>query len=149
MFNEAYSSLIDLSYDKIKHVKLRTKVDISYPSNVCSATKTTLNVRKRFPKPHRRLYELLYSDLCKMPVRSIDGFKYYAPFLYDPSRFCRIVILQKKSNIYRGFAELLEDGSVAISTVRTDHGSEYLSQTFRPIYILNVLHEEFWSFTTL
>ena len=76
-----HSALGHLSYDKIKHLKLHTNVKTNYPCDICNATKTTRNVpRRKFKKPHRHLYELIHTDVCEMPVRSVDGFKYFTVF---------------------------------------------------------------------
>lgn len=148
-YQNIHSSMGHLSYDKIKHLKIQTNVGDSYPCDICSATKTTRNFPKRkFKKPHRHLYELIHSDICEMPVISVDGFKYFALFIDDASRFSHIVLLRKKSDIYRGFSELLEDGSITISTIRSDQGSEYLSKTFQSLCISNDIRQEFSSVAT-
>jgi hypothetical protein len=144
-----HSVLGHLSYDKIKHLKIHTNARINYPCDICDSTKTTRNVpRRKFKKPHRHLYELIHSDICEMPVKSVDGFKYFAVFVDDSSRFSHIVLLRKKSDIYHGFSELLENGDINISTIRSDQGSEYLSKLFHSICISNDIRQEFSSVST-
>lgn len=146
---DIHSSLGHLSYEKIKHLKIHTDAGLNYPCDVCSATKTTRSVpRRKFQKPHRHLYELIHSDICEMPVISVDGFKYFALFVDDASRYSHIVLLRKKSDIYRGFSELLDDGSITISTIRSDQGSEYLSKTFQSLCMSNDIRQEFASVAT-
>lgn len=130
---DIHSSLGHLSQDNLKHLKLRTNVKLDYACDVCSATKTARSVPKRkIQKPHHHLYEFLYSDICKMPVCSVDGFKYVALLFDDASRYSHFVLLHKKSDKYRGLY-LIDEGSIAISTIRTDQGSEYLSKTFQSL----------------
>ncbi len=118
---DLHSALGHLSYDKIKHLKLQTDVKLKYPCDICNATKTTRDVPSRkFQKPHRHLYELIHTDICEMPVKSVEGFKYYALFIDDASRFSYIVLLRKKSDIYRGFSDMIENGSNNISTLRSE-----------------------------
>ena len=148
-YQDIHSSLGHLSYDKIKHLKIKTDVGVNYPCDICNATKSTRNVpRRKFKKPHRHLYELIHSDICEMPIFSVDGFKYFALFVDDSSRYSHIVLLRKKSDIYRGFSELLEDGSITISTIRSDQGSEYLSKKFQSLCMSNDIRQEFSSVAT-
>lgn len=146
---DIHSALGHMSYDKIKHLKLRTDVMLEYPCDVCNATKATRNVpRRKFTTPHRHFYELIHSDICEMPTVSIDGFKYFAIFIDDASRYSHVLLLKKKANIYQGFSDLFENGSIVISTIRTDQGAEYLSKTFQSLWISNDIRKEFASVAT-
>ena len=144
-----HSSLGHLSFDKIKHLKLKTDAGITYPCDICNATKATRNTPKRkFQKPHRHLYELIHSDMCEMPITSVDGFKYFALFVDDCSGYSHISLLRKKSDVYKAFMNLIDNGSFSISTIRSDQGSEYLSKTFQSICIENNIRQEFSSVYT-
>lgn len=122
---DKHSSLGHFSHDKMKHLKLRTDMRLNCLCNVCNATKATRNVpRRKFKNPHRHLYELLHSDICEMPIKSVDGFKYFALFVDDASRYSHLVLL---------------------TTIRSDQGSEYLSKTFQSLCISNDIQQEFSS----
>lgn len=146
---DIHSALGHISFDKIKHLKLNTGVEINYPCDICETTKATRNVpRRKHKKPHRHLYELIHTDICEMPVISVDGFRYFALFMDDASKYSHLILLRKKSDIYKGFSDLLEDGSITISTIRSDQGSEYLSKTFQSLCISNDIRQEFSSVAT-
>lgn len=69
---------------------------MNYPFDVCGATGSAQNVpRRTFRKPHWHLYELLPSDICEMPVISVDGNKYLGFFVTDSSRYSHVVMLRK------------------------------------------------------
>ena len=141
-----HSALGHLSMDKIKHLELKTEVNSNYPCDICEVTKSNRCTRKRkFQKPHRHLYELIHSDICEMPITSVDGYKYFALFIDDCSRYSHIALLRRKSDIYKSFTDLIDEGSLSISTVRSDQGREYLSQTFQSICINNDIRQEFSS----
>ena len=144
-----HSSLGHLSFDKIKHLNIKTDTETQYPCDVCTATKATRSKPKRkFQKPHRHLYELIHSDICEMPIISVDGYKCFALFVDDCSRYCHLSLLRKKSDIYQAFMDLIDNGSFSISTVRSDQGSEYLSKKFQSICIENNIRQEFTSVYT-
>ena len=123
-----HSSTGHLSTNSLKHLPIKVSPHEDYPCDFCTASKSTRNRPKRNQaKLHRHLYELIHSDICELPILSIDGFKYFASFIDDASRYAHVVLLQKKSDIYKGFLDLIENGQMHISCVRSDQGSEYLS----------------------
>ena len=66
---DIHSSPGQLSYDKTKHLKININLGFDYPCDVCNATKSTRNAsRRKFRNPHRHLYELIYSDICEVPI---------------------------------------------------------------------------------
>lgn len=54
----------------------------------------------------------------------------------------------KKSDIYKGFLELIDGGKISITCVRSDQGSEYLAKSFHQICIGNYIRQEFSSVAT-
>ena len=118
--------------------KFTTKTDPSMncPCDICDATKATRNTPKRkFRKPHRNLYELVDSDICEMPVVSADGYKYFMLFVDDSSRYSHTSLLRNNSDIYKSFLDIIDEGSLSISSVRSDQSTKYLSKTLESICI--------------
>ena len=83
-----------------------------------------------------------------MPVKSVNGFRYFVVFVDDASRYSHIALLKKKSDAYKSFMDLIYKGGITISTIRADEGSEYLSKLFQSICIENNIRQEFASVAT-
>lgn len=49
----------------------------------------------------------------------------------DPFRYSRIELLKKKCDVYKPFMDLIYNGNITISRIRTDQGNEYLSKLFQ------------------
>ena len=110
----------------MKHIKLNTNTGMTYPCDICNATKATCNTsKKRFRIEQRHLYELIDSDICEMPITSVDGFKYFALFVDDCHIYIRVSLIRKKSEIYKSFMNLIENGSFCISAIKSGQGSEF------------------------
>lgn len=73
----------------------------------------------------------------------MNGFRYFAFFLGDVSRYSHLVFLQKKCDIYRGFSDRIENGSIAISTIRTDWGVDVFEQNFPVFCVYNDIRQQF------
>jgi hypothetical protein len=96
-----HSSLGHIAPDKIKHLPIKVDTTDTYPCDICEIAKTTRKTPvRKYEKAHRHLYEVIHSDICQMPITSIDGFKYFAVFVDSGTRFVHVVLLQRKSDIY-------------------------------------------------
>ncbi|RVW37994.1 Retrovirus-related Pol polyprotein from transposon TNT 1-94 [Vitis vinifera] len=81
-------------------------------------------------------FDLIHSDVWgPSPVSSHEKFKYYVTFIDDHSRFTWVYFLRSKFEVYHTFTEFLayvdNQFSTSIKTLRTNSGSEYLSNEFQ------------------
>ena len=110
-----HQSMGHISFEKARHLSIDVNHKDFYPCAICDETKSPRNVPKRItPKPHRHVYELMHSDVCQMPVKSIDGYLYFSSFIDDASRYAHVILLKQKTDIYVGFESLLESGKQAL-----------------------------------
>jgi len=94
--------------------------------------------------------QLIHSNLWTSPVQSMSGYKYYALFVDDFSRFSWIYPLHAKSDTFSAFVQfkaLVENQfSTTIKQLQTDGGGEYnshqvlLTSTYMALYIEKVVH---------
>ena len=79
--------------------------------------------------------QLIHSDVCEMPVLSVDKCKYYVTFLDDFSHFAVAYPIRSKSEVFDKFKHFLtyteKQTGFSIKNLRTDNGTEYLSNAFK------------------
>jgi transposase InsO family protein len=143
--NNLHSSLGHLSQDKIKHLSFDINDSMEYPCDVCRASKGTRRTPKRKSGTHRHPYELVHSDICELPLRSIDGFSYFVSFIDDASRYAHLILMTKKSDVYEAFRRLLDEDEIVLGILRTDQGREYLSRKFSSLCMDENIRQEFTS----
>lgn len=73
-----------------------------------------------------------------MRVQSLSGSRYFATFLYDKTRYCEIVCLKNKSDIFEKFVEyktrVEKQTGKKLKAVRANNGREYLSDKFKKFF---------------
>jgi hypothetical protein len=82
--------------------------------------------------PHKKpeVLDLVYSDVCKMSVRSIGGAKYFVTFIDDFSRKVWVYVLNTKDQVLSVFKKFQvsdeRETEKKIKCLRTDNGGEYI-----------------------
>lgn len=97
--------------------------------------------RQKFPCEGSRadgLLKIIHSDICgPMEVRSIGGARYFVTFIDDYSRKVHVYIMKNKSDVVEKFQEykanVQNQLNAKIKILRTDNGTEYLSNSFSNI----------------
>ena len=104
------------------------------PNGVCEGCKKGKSKRLPFPSSWSRAsrpLDLVHSDLDKMPVLSIGGYKYTATYLDDHSSFGVMFYLKHKNEefaafkTYKAWAE--QQLNTTLKCKRTDRGGEFMS----------------------
>ena len=91
--------------------------------------------------------ELIHSDVCgPMEQLSISGMLYYGVFIDDFSRYCEIVFMRKKSDIFSKFCDFRNKWENQlkrkIQKFRTDNGKEYCNEQFNQyLNQYGIIHE--------
>ena len=78
------------------------------PTGACEGCEKGKSKRLPFPLSKSRVkkpLDLIHSDLDKMPVLSIGGYKYTTPYLDDHSSFGVIFYLKKRSEEFAAFKQ--------------------------------------------
>ena len=78
---------------------------------------------------------LVHTDVCgPMSTTARGGFKYFITFTYDFSRYGYVYLMKHKSETFEVFKEFQNEVhnqlGKTIKALRSDRGSEYLSQQF-------------------
>ncbi|KAA3485266.1 pleiotropic drug resistance protein 3-like [Gossypium australe] len=82
--------------------------------------------------------ELVHFDVCgPMKTSSLNDSKYFVLFIDDLTRFCWVYFLKHKSEVFEAFCKfkaLTENQSgCKIKSLRSDNGTEYLSERFQKL----------------
>ena len=92
------------------------------------------------------LFELVHSDVWGPTSESFDGYKYFITFVDDYSRATWLYLLKSKSEVmevFKDFHSLVKNHfSSQIKTLRSDNGTEYMSQVMTQ-YLSNngIMHQ--------
>lgn len=83
--------------------------------------------------------ELIHTDICgPMRVLSFAGSRYFATFVDDKTRYCEMVFMAQKSEIFEKFkifkAKVEKQTGLKIKNVRSDNDREYLSNKFKDFF---------------
>lgn len=123
---------------------------------VCEYCQEGKQSRLPFPKEGSRAkkpLELVHSDVCgPLEVKSIGGAQYFLTFVDDFTRKVYVYFLKSKSEVFskfKMFKVLVENQlDLKIKRLRTDNGTEYLSNQFKE-YMQNsgIIHETSNSYT--
>jgi len=130
------------SFEVVNRVVQKNKLLVS-PLNsnkhaLCSSCQ--LGKSKKLPFHHstrisESLLQLIHSDLWTSPVPSMSGYKYYALFVDDYSRYSWIYPLYTKAETFDAFVKfkaLVENQfSTKIKQLQSDGGGEYMSNQFQ------------------
>ncbi|TYK23426.1 gag/pol protein [Cucumis melo var. makuwa] len=84
--------------------------------------------------------ELKHSDLCgSMNVKAWRGYDYFISFIDDYSRYGHVYLIQNKSDFFEKFkeykAEVENESSKTIKTLRSDRAAEYMDLRFQDYLI--------------
>ncbi|KAG8499415.1 hypothetical protein CXB51_005894 [Gossypium anomalum] len=169
---KAYTSLADntgLWHRRLGHVNYRS-LDLLHKMNmvddmsrvevkdtVCEVCQLGKQARLPFPANMawraRDKLELVHSDVCgPMKNSSLNDSKYFVLFIDDLTRFCWVYFMKQKSevfDVFNKFKALVENQSgCKIKALRTDNGSEYLSERFQKLCEESGIHHQLTNFYT-
>lgn len=103
---------------------------------ICAKCK--IHAQPHKPSIHRetKVLELVHSDICgPMKTESLGRAKYFVTFIDDFSRYTETVMLRKRSDVFQAFKnykQMVEKQTgQRIKKLRTDNGTEYLSNDFK------------------
>ncbi|KAG8492349.1 hypothetical protein CXB51_009664 [Gossypium anomalum] len=155
--NKAYASLADnagLWHRRLGHANFRS-LDLLQKQNlveemskveahdsVCDVCQFGKQARLPFPVNQawraRDRLELVHSDICgPMKSTSLNDSKYFVLFIDDLTRFCWVYFMKHKSEVFEAFSKfkaLVENqSSCKIKALRTNNGTEYLSERFQKL----------------
>lgn len=77
----------------------------------------------------------MHSDVCgKLNTKSLSGAEYFVTFVDDYTRYGRVYMLKRKSEVFQKFLEwkvrVEKSSGHKLKTLRTDNGGEYTSAEF-------------------
>jgi hypothetical protein len=82
-----------------------------------------------------RLLELVHSDMHKVPNHSFSGFHYWVTFINNYRRYCFVLPIQAKSDVFNAFKQfkVFAENQMErkIKTLRDGKGGEYMSNDAR------------------
>lgn len=163
---KAYTSLTDstdLWHRRLGHASFRSldllhrlnlvdyisKVEVS--GNVCEVCQLGKQARLPFPADSawraQNKLELVHSDVCgPMRTPSISENRYFALFIDDLTRLCWVYFLRQKSEVFEAFykfkAYAENQSGCKIRALRTDNGSEYVSERFQKLCDSDGIHHQ-------
>ena len=132
----------------IKHLSKNTEggphQTTNAPLGACEGCEKGKSKRLPFPtlkSRAKRPLDLVHSDLDKMPVLSIGGYKYTATYLDDYSSFGVMFYLKKKSDEFTAFKQYKAWAEWQLGTTlkcrQFDQGGEFLSNEQKAYMIEN------------
>ena len=90
---------------------------------------------------HRAAYilDLIHSDVAgPIPIKSINGYRYFLTFIDDCSRYCWIYFMKLKLEFFetlKSFKDLVENSfNKKIKSIKSDGGGEYVKRDFHNFY---------------
>lgn len=106
---------------------------------ICISCLEGKQTRLPFPSEGSRAQaklELIHSDVCgPMETPSLGGARYFLTFIDDFTRKVYVYLIKSKSEVFQKFQEfkvLVENQlDLKVKTLRTDNGTEYLSNEFQ------------------
>lgn len=103
---------------------------------ICAKCK--IHAQPHKPSTHRetKVLGLVHSDICgPMKTESLGGAKYFVTFIDDCSRYTETVMLRRRSDVLQAFENYKQMAEKQtrqrIKKLRTDNGTEYLSNNFK------------------
>ena len=108
------------------------------PDPICEPCIMGKQHRHNIPKTatrHNTLLSLIHNDLKgPLPVASLEGHKYWEPFVDDKSRFMVIAFLKQKSDAFPAFKQFkaFAENQVGrkIQATRDDKGGEFMGKEY-------------------
>lgn len=91
--------------------------------------------------------QLVHTDICgPMRVQSLSGSRYFVTLIDDKTRYCEVLFMKNKSDIFEKFVEyktrVEKQTGKKIKIVRSDNGREYLSDKFKDLFKREgIIHE--------
>lgn len=138
--NRWHSRLGHLNFNDLRKMKNKEMViGLKFDSNeetpsciVCDKAKIHKLPFKSSTTREQKTLGLVHSDICgPMKVSSLGGANYFVTFIDDRTRFITIVMLKKRSDVFKAFRKYKErverETEKKIIRFRTDNGKEYLS----------------------
>lgn len=106
---------------------------------ICISCLEGKQTRLPFPSEGSRAQaklELIHSDVCgPMVIPSLGGARYFITFIDDYTRKVFVYLIKRRSEVFQKFQEfkvLVENQlDLTIKSLRTDNGTEYLSNDFQ------------------
>ena len=94
-----------------------------------------------------RPLELVHTDVCgPMETKSSGGSVYFVSFIHDYTRYAFLYFIREKSQVFEKFKafEALATNQVglAIGTLRSDNGGEYISNEFESYLCTKGIHHQ-------
>ena len=91
-------------------------------------------------------FEIVHSDIWGPILESFDGFRYFVTFIDDFTRITWLYLLKHKSETFNAFTDFYQlvstQFSSKIQTLRSDNGSEYMSNKMKQFLSFNgVVHQ--------
>ncbi|KAG8488945.1 hypothetical protein CXB51_017000 [Gossypium anomalum] len=116
--------------------RIELKNDVCEVCQLDKQTKLPFPVNKAW-RAQQRL-QLVYTDICgPMKTTSLNGSRYFALFIDDCTRFCWVSFLKQKSDVVGFFCKFKalakNQASCKLKCIRSDNGTEYVSQRFQNI----------------
>lgn len=108
----------------------------------CSKSKITVKPFERSQFRAKSLLEIIHSDICgPVNVPSIAGFRYFAIFIDDKSRYTVVFFLKTKDQVFNAFKDYKalaeKQTGCQIKCLRTDNGREYVNNDFNNFLVNN------------
>lgn len=135
-----HQRMAHLNFEDLNKLSESTGVKVENKDKVvCISCMEGKQTRNPFPSEGSRakgLLELIHSDVCgPIEVKSLGGACYFVTFIDDFSRKVFVYLMKNKSDVFDIFKEFkatVENQlNLSIKTLRTDNGTEYLSNQFK------------------
>ncbi|KAG7199863.1 hypothetical protein KM043_014312 [Ampulex compressa] len=163
-YNVAHENTLKLWHERLGHINIRSiweteeigavyglKIKGSDDNFFCEACV----LRKRVQKPHfssrweklKKPGEMIHSDVCgPINFESPKGSRYFVLFKDDNTGFRTVYFMRRKAEVLEKFnefeASVVKQTNNSIKILRTDNGTEYLSNEFKDFLRLKgIVHE--------
>lgn len=145
LWHKRYGHLNERDVLKLSNKEMVRGMCIKSPENfscvICSLCKISVKPFEHINGYYtKKPLELVHSDICgPMRVSSEGGSRYFISFIDDFSRFITVYFLKRKSDALKVFKEFKHNAETqtgcVLKTLRTDNGTEYLSNEFKNFLI--------------
>ena len=142
--NTWHKRLGHINYQAIRKLNSTEAVDgfklieSSKDDPICESCVKCKLTRKPFTKSKHQdleILDLIHSDIDEMNVKTPDDLKYVLTFIDDRSRFAAIYLMETRAEVFKHFKHFVttveNQRSKSIKKLRSDNGSEYLSNDFK------------------
>lgn len=126
------------THNKVRGLE-NTKID-KYVCDACNISKSTKTACKRIKgRQSNNVCELIHSDLCgPMPVKSLNGNRYFITFIDDFSRKTTIMCIKSKDEVTdcvkKYIARVEREKGEKVKRFRTDNGLEYCNKVLTDFF---------------